>query len=89
MKFFALPDMKTSPFDLARPRAALHVLDNGAQFLERPPAQRVGAFTLAIEYGPGDAFPVDGKAPVLQLRHILRHACLLAAYSAAALPFAA
>ena len=36
-----------------------------------------------------EAFPVDGKAPVFQLRHILRHACLLAAYSAAALPFAA
>jgi len=47
-------------------RVRLDALDDRAQFLERPASERVLAFVLAVEHGPGDALDVDREAPILQ-----------------------
>ena len=55
MKPFSLPEMKTRPrIDLSR-APCLDALDDRAQLLERPPAERILALALAVEHRPGDA----------------------------------
>ena len=66
MNPFSLPDMMTRPrIDLAR-RPGFDALDDRAQLLEWPAAERVLAFILAVEDGPGDAPLIDGESPVLE-----------------------
>ena len=44
----------------------LDPLDDRVQLLQHAPPERVGAFALAVEDGPGDALDVDGEVPVFE-----------------------